>query len=52
MVKLYGIYKQTSDLADLPDDVLALCDSCAAAPSSRLAIELDPTDAPCCNCSN
>lgn len=43
MNKLYAIYKQTSDLDDLPDYVLCLCDNCAAAVSSRTAVALDTT---------
>ena len=48
MTSLYAIYKQTSDLNDLPDYVLSLCDSCAAAPSTRTAVKLD-TDTDFCS---
>lgn len=53
MNKLYAIYKRTSDLNDLPDYVLCLCDDCAAATSSCTAIELDvaSADARCDDCN-
>ena len=53
MNKLYAIYKQTSDLNDLPDYVLCLCSDCAAFPSTRTAIELNdaPADACCTGCN-
>ena len=47
---LYAIYKQTSDLNDLPDYVLSLCADCAAAPSTRTAVKLDTDTTHCDHC--
>ena len=49
---LYASYKATSDLTDLPDNVIALCTTCASAPSNNTLIELEPTNHPCYNCSD
>lgn len=50
MNKLYAIYKLSSDLDGLPDNVLSLCADCADRPTSRTRIELDDTTADCDHC--
>lgn len=51
MVTFFEIYKITSDLDDLPDDVMPLCDDCANKPSGRHLVALETTNEPCYGCA-
>lgn len=53
--KLYAVYKLTSDLDDLPDEVIAVCGHCRGdlvADFKRTYIELDVAGHDCTICSS
>lgn len=52
MVKLYKIYKMTSDINDLPDNVLPYCKECASRQMNRYLEEIEETDEKCYGCKN